>query len=501
MDLTRASAPFLLAAVVLWAPVARAQTLTAGQAVARALAHDPGLRAANYSASAAASDTQAAARARNPALTVSANGSYAEAFAGTSVGVTRNLNRRGTLDSQVGYTTDVGTALSLDVATNVEQRDVNRDPGTSSTVSVGPTWVGQATLQARQPLLRGAGTGAVLAPTRAAQDQQRSAEQTRDDTAGQLVLDTLNAYWELWYAQKAAAVEHDALTLAEQQYSEAQARVQLGTYAPADALQFQSQLATARANAATADANVTTRALALAHLVVAPVPAGSGIRAVDTAPSAGAPPPVTTLLEAARASSAQLLALQASADAAQENVTEARDANEVQLDFVTTLGVIGVWQNDTLPGLQLPGNRPAYTALAGLELGLPLGPSTTSAQLSAAAARADAAQERYRAALLSTESQVASLRAQAVANQQRIDLLTEAARVAHLYADAQRKKLQLGTTTPLEIVAAQQSEQVAQLKELRSRVDFVMAVRQLEYLTGSLLSRYRGARAQEANAS
>ncbi|MBX3245631.1 MAG: TolC family protein, partial [Myxococcales bacterium] len=244
-----------------------AQTLTAEAALATALTESPELRATLLDTLAARAATRAAADARTPIFRAGVDTSFRENFSGTAVGVVRNDNRAVGGSLGLSWVSDLGTTVSLDVTSSAQWRTVNRDPSTRLSFTIGPNYVGQALVTARQPLLRGGGRDAVLAAEREAEALEHSSMHQRDALASQLVRDVLVAYWELWYAERALAVDREAEGLAERQLREAEQRVELGTFAPTEALRFGSELARLREARRGSEATRRARALELARLL------------------------------------------------------------------------------------------------------------------------------------------------------------------------------------------------------------------------------------------
>ncbi len=77
-----------------------------------------------------------------------------------------------------------------------------------------------------------------------------------------------NAYWDYVYATQAVEVAQQSVRLAEQLVKDNQTRVEVGTMAPIDVVQAQSQAATARQTLATAQQTMQTAELVLKRLIV-----------------------------------------------------------------------------------------------------------------------------------------------------------------------------------------------------------------------------------------
>src|SRR5437870_6206160 len=78
-----------------------------------------------------------------------------------------------------------------------------------------------------------------------------------------------NAYWDYVFAVQSVEVAQKSVDLAEQLVKDNQTRVEVGTMAPIDVVQAQSQAATARQNLAVARQAMQTTELALKRLIVA----------------------------------------------------------------------------------------------------------------------------------------------------------------------------------------------------------------------------------------
>src|SRR5262245_2024655 len=144
----------------------------------------------------------------------------------------------------------------------------NRQTTSSLNVLYKPTfntnWSGVYT----QPLLRGFkidGTRQQLAVSKVNRD-------VSDVQLKATIVNTLsnvrNAYWDYVYATQAVEVAQQSVRLAEQLVKDNQTRVEVGTMAPIDVVQAQSQAATARQNLATAMQTMHTAELVLKRLIV-----------------------------------------------------------------------------------------------------------------------------------------------------------------------------------------------------------------------------------------
>lgn len=478
----------LCSSLLLGVAPAAAQSLTPEQAVARALDANPSRFVVDADVQAADARVRAAEGARVPVLVVGADGRAQESFSGTSRGIARNSNNAIGGTVALRYTTELGTQLEIAIDGAGSWRSVNLTPGTTDTVTIGPNYSAQARIDARQPLLRGAGDDATLGATRQAEAARVAAERNREQVLSQLALETLNAYWELWYAQEAVRVHEEALSVAERQYEAERLRVeQLGTRAPADLLQLAQQRASIEEALALARSTRERRAIALGRLLGMEPESALLLEAAGEPPEATRPPSITRLADLAREASSELLALKAQVEAARQRVRTAADADQPRLDLLGSVAVAALWNDATIDGFQLPGDRPAFGGMIGLELELPLGTSQAAAEHEIARAELEAAEARYRAREQELLAELASARVDVETSLRQLRLAAETARVARELAQAESERVALGTSTPLALVVAQQNQRESELRTLRAVVDRINAELGLAHRTGQLL--------------
>jgi outer membrane protein TolC len=227
-------------------------------------------------------------------------------------------------------------------------------------------------------------------------------------------------------------------------------------------------------------------------------PAGAqSLLAAGQPPVPPALPRIDQLVNAARDGSAELAAMRAQIEASRQRVVAADDADQVQLDVLASVSMAGLWANDALPGLSLPGSRPAFTALVGLELEIPLGGSRESAEAARARSELNAAEARYDDRVEALEAEIAAMHIALEAAHEQVALATETASIAADLAEAERQRLALGTKTITDLVRAQQTQRESELRRLRTMVTRSISHFTLEQRTGSLLARYAHAATSE----
>lgn len=492
----RVAAALVLGCVTLGAPSLHAQEsggeLTPEMAIVRAFSANPDARVQRLNVDQARAQLEAAQGARVPLFVAGTSVGITERFSGTQNTVAKNVTQSIAGNLGLRYTTDVGTVLSLDVSTNAQRQQVNPTPAVPQTIRIGPNYSANTTLTVRQPLLRGAGREGQLGAIVAAAATLNQAERTREANASALVRDVLIAYWELWYADRALALQRQSLGVAEQQLEETRQRVEsLGTAARSDMYRFATERSSILESVTSAEATRRSRAFELGRLLgIAPDMAATLSLNAD-APVVAAPVASSVAIDAALVRAPDLAALQQQIQAASARLATARNAARTRLDVLSTLGANGLWTDDDLSGLHLPGDRPALVGTIGLELELPAGTSQLDGNLAAALASKSQAEA-------SLESRQAQIRLDvALSHESLRSALTRLSQVqqsvdsARSVAEAEQQRLTLGTALPADVIVAQQTHRAAELRWMRTLIDAAVASTRLQHATGELLLAHR----------
>jgi len=472
-----------------WPSASEAQPLTAEEALALAAESNPALEAAAQDAAAARYGREAERDAVRPVVTASVGASRNERFSATSQGPVLNEDHGGDVRLGVQHTGALGTRVTAEVTSSMLWQTVNLTAGTTAAVTIGPVYRGQLALTATQPLLRGAGTDATRAGLERARALERQAGHQHDQAASELARDVLTAYWELWYAQRAVEVQEAALALATQQLDEATRRQQdLGTLARADVLRFATEQLTVQDALAVSTQQRDARALELSRLL-ARQPAGAQALVAVTRPALDAyTMDLETALALTLANSSEWLAVTAELEAAEEALRATADADQTRLDLIVTGTMGGLWADDMLNGLALPGGRPAFSVGGRLELELPVGGGRADAAHEQARAQLLAARARANAREMAIETELATLFTELETARARARQSDAQTTLAEELAAAERERLTLGTTTPIVVIEAQQQARNAVLRRERAMLDEVLVVLRLRHRTGELLT-------------
>ena len=390
---------------------------------------------------------------------------------------------------------------------------VNWENGRTETNNVfftyNPSFRSSVALSYTQPLLRGRRIDGPRRQLLVSQLNRDISDIDLRETVTNTVAEVRRAYWELVYAKASVEVQLQALELAEQLVRDNRARVEIGTLAPIDIVQAQSEAAQRRQAVAEAEQDLRTAELALKQLVVSGTSDelwAAEVNTIDRPVVDQGPIDVDAAIRAA---------LDARTDISRTR--RQQDINDVTLrnlenDTLPSLDVVGSFRLQGQGGTQLIsdflGGNPVQAFPGGyrdaldhllnvdypdwtvqLQLSYPLGQSAQRA----AHARAQLQIRQTRAQLRQLELQIAtevtSAAVQIESVQERIDAARAARELAEEQLAAEESKFEVGTSTNFFVVQAQRDLATARDSELRAILDYQNAVIEFERVQQTSLSR------------
>jgi outer membrane protein len=370
---------------------------------------------------------------------------------------------------------------------------------TSTYATLNPQFTTSVTVNVAQPLLRNFKidstrnsllTGAI---TRDITDLSLKARITNT------IANTRNAYWDLLYALKAVDAARQSVRLAEQLVKDNQVRVEVGTLAPLDVVQAQSQAATQRQNLTTLEASLATAELAFKRLVVANTDDAlwnSRVEPIDQLRLAD-PPKVDLGPAVARALKERTDLVTARKNLQSNDVTMNYLRNQVlpQLDLSANYGTRGlggntfIFQNGTatgsIPGgyvdsVKMLGHFKYPTWTIGVTFSYPLGTSSQDAALARARVQYQQAQLQVRSLELQAAADVTNAAVNIESAKRRLEAATASRVLYERTLDAEQTKFEVGMQTSYFVIQAQRDLLNAQLVELRAQLDLQKAVVEFE---------------------
>ncbi|RMF78777.1 MAG: TolC family protein, partial [Nitrospirae bacterium] len=350
-------------------------------------------------------------------------------------------------------------------------------------------------LELTQPLLRGAGPTANLAPVWLARVASEAERLRLRAAMERVVMETETAYWRLVEAQAQVEVAQASLRHAQALDRDLAERVAAGALPPFERLGAQAEVALRREGVAVARQGLED---ARDRLLEAAGIAGGDLATWSLRPEPAPLPPANP--EPVDEARAVAYALDHRTDLAiarlarRRRAIEAARADRDRLPELTLSGRAGVGaltgDREIQDLLDQLGRRDFLSYRVGLRFAYPLGNR-------AGRARAEAAHHRHRAADLDLArlrvAAVAAVRAavRAVGTAaERVRATGEAVAASRARLDAWQERFHAGSATPRQVVEAQRDLAEARGREVAARTAYLLAVARLWDEEGRLLERH-----------
>jgi outer membrane protein len=410
----------------------------------------------------------------------------------------------GVLQDTTTYNGGLAQSLPWGGGTFTATLNNNRGTTTSTTALFNPNyntnWSGLYT----QPLLRNFKIDTTRQQLVVTKLNQDISEIQLQATIINTLSNVRNAYWDYVFAVQSVEVARRSVALAEQLVNDNRTRVEVGTMAPIDVIQAQSQAATQRQNLAVAEGTRRTNELALKRLIVSGTEDPNWSAGIDPLDQPEFQPVTVDVTAAVRR------ALEVRTDLAQvrknlevNNITLKYLSNQTlpQADFTARYGLVGQGGTQFLssgngvarqvtgiiPGgysdalsTLFHGNYPTWTF--GVTVSYPLGTSAQEASL----ARAHLQSNQVEAQLKQIELQIATDVTNAATNVQNNIERVQAAQAAREFAqkqyEAEQSKFEVGMSTNYFVVQSQRDLATAQNNELSAILAYRRSVVEVERL-------------------
>ena len=386
--------------------------------------------------------------------------------------------------------------------------DNNRQSSNNAFSSFNPSFRSVFVSQYSQPLLRGFRVDNNRTQIQVTRINRDISDIDLRQTITNTVADVENAYWELLYSVASVDVQQQALDLAEQLVRDNRARVEIGTLAPIDVVQSQSEAASRRQALTQARQALRTAELALKRLIVSGTQDELWDATIDPVDSPQLSRPPIDLEAAVRDALEQrtdLSRAQRQQDINELNVRSLRNNTLPALDLVGTFQLQGQG-GDLLvrsglggaPDRIIPGGYsdaldqivdarfPVWSV--GLQLSYPIGTSSEEAALERARLQVRQTEAQLRQLELTVATEVTNAAVQIESVQERIAAATAARELAEQQLDAEESKFKVGMSTNFFVVQAQRDLATARDSELRAILDYQKALVEFERLQQTSLS-------------
>jgi outer membrane protein TolC len=317
-----------------------------------------------------------------------------------------------------------------------------------------------------------------------------------------------NAYWDYVFAVQAVEVAQQSLDLASKLVQDNQTRVEIGTMAPIDVVQAQSEQATRRQALVAAQSTRRTAELTLKRLIVAGTGDPNWTAALDPVDRPDFQPQAIDIEAAVRR------ALDERTDIAiAKKTVEANDVTlkllvdqlKPQIDLQTSYGlqglggtqfvrsgVIGAPPTSVIPGgvgdtfsSLFRNSFPTWTAQ--LVMSYPLGVSTQKANAARGRVQLTQVQAQLKQVELQIATDVTNAAVTAQSNAESVQAAQAARELSQKKLEAEQSKFEVGMSTNYFVVQAQRDLSDAQNVELRAILNHRKSLVELERLQQTTL--------------
>jgi len=319
-----------------------------------------------------------------------------------------------------------------------------------------------------------------------------------------------NAYWDYVFAVQSVDVAQKSVDLAMKLVQDNQTRVEVGTMAPIDVVQAQSQAATARQNLAAAQQTMRTAELVLKRLIVSGTEDPNWSVTLDPVDRPEFAPQAIDLEAALRNALSQRTDLEIAKKSIQANdvtLRFLRDQLKPQADLTLAYvpqglggvqlnrqsnGTLGSTVVSTVPG----GISDAFSSLfrnaypqwtAQVNFSYPLGTSSQEASVARARVQMSQVQAQVKQVELQVATDVTNAAVSARSNVERVEAAQAARELAQKQLEAEQSKFEVGMSTNYNVIQSQRDLATAQNNELQAILNYRKSLVELERLQQTTL--------------
>ncbi|HKB13573.1 MAG TPA: TolC family protein [Vicinamibacterales bacterium] len=386
----------------------------------------------------------------------------------------------------------------------------NRNTTTSLNTLYNPYYNTNWSAAYTQPLFRNFSIDATRRQLRVTKINRDISDVQLRATITNTVSNVRNAYWDYVFAVQSVEVAKQSLDLAERLVRDNQTRVEVGTMAPIDVVQAQSQAATARQNLVAAQSTMRTSELVLKRLIVGGTNDPNwGVR-LDPVDRPEFTPQTFDIEAAVR----RALSERTDLEIAKKNI----EANDVtlkylvdqmrpQADVLATYGVVGLGGTQLLkaagggvnaapigfvPGGYLDALSPLFRNAfprwtVQLNFSYPLGVSAQEANVARARVQLNQIQAQTKQIELQVATDVTNATLTAQSNTERVQAAQAARELAQKQLEAEQSKFEVGMSTNFNVIQAQRDLANAQNNELQAILNYRKSLVELERLQQTTL--------------
>lgn len=478
-------------------PAAATLRMTLADAEARAVAKNPTLASARLGTEAATYTVAEARSAYSPVLTStflqrSQTSPSTSQLAGGQTSVSTEAST---------YSTGVAQDLPWGGGRMTVDFTGSRNATSNVFSTYNPSFASGISASVTQPLLRGFRFDAPRAAIAQADLGSEIADTQLRQQMATVLANVRRAYWTLVYTTDALSTAQASEVLAQQQLTDNQLRVRLGTVAPIDVVEAESEVATRHQAVVAAQGDVRDAQVALKGLLVGDPADALWSQAIlptdrpESPEGRSAPLDVAAAITAAVANRSDAKIARSERASAAVQVRLLDNLRAPAVDLVAGYGLNGIGGTQilrdsstlgggiagTIPGSYLDVlrsigafNYPTWSV--GLNVTLPIGRNAADATY----ARARVEQRQRDVAIQALDVQIAAqvtrIAEQVRTSEEQVTAAAAARQLAQARLDAEQARRSAGLSTNFLVLQAQRDLTIAQTNELRAQLDLRTAL-------------------------
>jgi outer membrane protein len=413
------------------------------------------------------------------------------------------------VNDQAAYNGGIAQSMQWGGGSLAVQLNNNRTSTTSANSLYNPSyntnWSGQYT----QPLLRNFRIDSTRQQIQVARINRDISDVQLKASITNTLSNVRNAYWDFVFATQAVDVAQKSLDLASKLVQDNQTRVQVGTMAPIDVVQAQSEAATRKQALVTAQSTRRTTELALKRFIVSGADDPTWNAAIDPTDRPDFRPETIDVAAAVR----RALSERTDVAIAKKN-TEGNDVTlkylqdqmRPQADLVANYGLNGLGGTQlltagtgvnrevigTIPGgygdalnSLFRNSYPRWTV--SMNFSYPLGLSSQEASVARARVQLNQVQAQLKQVELQVANDVTSAAIQVQNAAEAVQAAQAASGLSQRKLEAEQSKFEVGMSTNYFVVQAQRDLADAQNSELRAVLNYRKALVEMERVQSTTL--------------
>lgn len=393
---------------------------------------------------------------------------------------------------------------------------MSRTSTNSSFVTLNPSWVGTMQYSYTQHLLQNFGRGVNLHALHVAQNNQKISHVQFEQQVIDLVTQGEKSYWDLVFNAEDIKVKQRSVELAQKTLSDNQIQIRIGTMAPVDAIQAESDVATRNLQLITSTYTEKQTQDTVKKLITSRGDPGTVLARLTPLEGVHRPQdsdvmPVEEEIKIALENRPEMKQLQLDLENKKIDVAYTKNQLLPTVDFIaqytqnSAAGTLSTTPNPFFGNLASTIN-PALVGGAGTALGqlfnynytgwaagfsiqIPLTNRAAQGDHSRALTDQRTSEQKLTAQAQQIALDVRNALTQVQMNKAQIEAATKARELAEQRLTAEQKKFDLGASTIRFVLEEQRNVAQAQTDELQALVNYTKSLVDLDHATGMTLKR------------